>query len=58
MFVVVVVMKKLKLVKVRLSLSDEPVQERGVGEETILILTVSHLCEQSLGVLLGDGVAC
>jgi len=55
LFVVVVVMKKLK---VRLSLSDEPVQERGVGEETILVLTVSHLCEQSLGVLLGDGVAC
>jgi hypothetical protein len=55
---VVVVVKKLKLVKVRLSLSDEPVQERGVGEETVLILGVGHLSKQSLGVLLGDGVAC
>ena len=45
------------LIRLRaLGLSDKPVQERGVGEEAILILGISHLSEKSLSVLLGDGV--
>ena len=39
-----------------LGLSDKPVQERGVGEEAVLILGVGHLGEKGLGILLGDGV--
>jgi hypothetical protein len=39
-----------------LCLADEPVQERGVGEETVLVLGISQLLQESLGVLLGDGV--
>ena len=45
------------LIRLRaLGLSDKPVQERGVGEEAILILGIGHLSEKGLGVLLGDGV--
>ena len=40
----------------RLGLANEPVEEGGVGEEAILILTVSELGKKALGVLLGDGV--
>ena len=48
---------RIFLIQLRaLGLSDKPVQERGVGEEAILILGVGHLSEKSLSVLLGDGV--
>jgi len=40
-----------------LCLSDQPVEEGSVGEETVLILRVSQLLEELLGVLLGDGVS-
>ena len=41
-----------------LCLSDKPVEEGGVWEETILILRVGKLVQDLLGVLLGDGVSC
>ena len=40
-----------------LCLSDKPVEEGSVGEETVLIFRVSQLLEELLGVLLGDGVS-
>ena len=39
-----------------LGLSDKPVEEGSVGEETVLVLGVSQLLEELLGILLGDEV--